>query len=48
MVWAPHNGAAVPGLLVVYNRGGASANGPMVETIPLIQATNASSIPHRS
>jgi hypothetical protein len=33
-------------LLVFYNRGGAGANGPMVETIPLIQATNASSIPH--
>lgn len=32
--------------LVFYNRGGASVNGLMAETIPLIQATNASSIPH--
>lgn len=46
VVWAPHNGAAVPGRACVLQQGGACVNGLMAETIPLIQATNASSIPH--
>ena len=32
--------------LVFYNRGGAGVTGLMMETVSLIQATNASSVPH--